>query len=269
MKRSYILALVAFCAALQPSHAVAALAPPVEVYWDLHPGNVGHPTAYTPSARYSLLVDHLTPLGYHITEGAAELNAVDLTSTKILVISAVSNGIGIYSPAALASIESFVNQGGGLLLMSDFNGTSGTDRLQQVLGLFGASMKTGEFDSRDVQSTSIVNHPAVKDVTGLSFNFSSPLNVGQLTPTIFHNQQVMAAAGFVGLGRVAVIADTEPFAKSIIGWPHPFDQPTHRQLATSTFAWLAIPEPATLSIVLTALGALSLVRRRAKSTAPR
>jgi uncharacterized protein DUF4350 len=242
--------------------ALPASSPSVEVYWDIHPANVGIPTAYTPSGRYSVLVDHLEPLGYHITEGIAPLDTVDLSAAGVLVISDGSDGLSLYTSAELAAIDSFVQHGGGLLLLTDVNGSSATARMQQVVGPFGAQILPGTFFSTDIYSTSLFEHPTLAGVDEVYFRFSSTFSPGILTPYAYHFSQPMIAAGEVGQGRVALIADSDLFT-ALPGQFQYFNMANNRQLATSTFAYLAIPEPTGFVLALsTAAGLCGFQRQR-------
>lgn len=240
-----------------------ALAPTtVEVYWDVHPITTGGiPTAYTPTGRYSAMVDHLAPLGFHISEGTAPLDTVSLDPNGILVIADGSDGLTLYTPAELGAIDSYVKGGGGLLLLTDINGSSGTARMKQVVSLFGVQI-LGDFFSSDITSTSIIPHPALAGVDKFFLRYSSTFSPGVLTPYAFHYDQPMLAAGQVGKGRVVLIADGDLFT-IVPNHVNYFDREDNRQLAESTFAYLAVPEPASaVSAVFAAIGCIGLRRGR-------
>lgn len=242
--------------------APARALPPTstEVYWDVHPATIGVSTAYTPSGRYSAMVDHLAPLGFHFTEGTAPLDTVTIDPDGILVIADGSDGLTLFSPAELNAISSFVQNGGGLLLLSDASVTSGAARMQQAMSLFGAQFQGG-FPIFDVESTSIISHPAVAGVDDIYFRFSSTFSPGVLTPYAFNDALPMVAAGQVGHGRVVLIADSDALTY-VPNHVNYFDMADNRQLAASTFRYLAVPEPASAIAAIMGLGGCLGLRRK-------
>ena len=249
--RCFVASLVGTFLLVSRIYATSATPAEIAVYWDVHPATIGSTTAYTPSGRYSVLVDYLQPLGYRIVEGYAPLDSVDLTDTSIMVIADGSDGLSLYATEELDAISEFVRDGGGLLIMSDVNGSSGTARMQQVLGLFGAQVLSHGFSVNDVYSTSLIPHPALAGVNEIYLRYSSVISPGVLTPYAFHRSEPMFAAGEVGRGRVALIADGDLFTAAPGVFPY-FDRADNRQFAASTFAYLAVPEPSQIALPLSA-----------------
>jgi hypothetical protein len=247
------------------ANAISVVEPSISVYWDIHELNAGRPRTYIPSGRYSVLVDLLRPHGYEFTEGYADLDTVDLSSTDILVIASGSGGFTRHTTSELAAIRGFVERGGGLLLMSDIHAGSGGERMQDVLGLFGASIYQRPFTATDITSTQILDHPALDGVAELYLRYSSPIDPGILTPYAFHRGDVMFAAGKVGKGRVALLADGD--ALGISEWTIPYlDMGDNRQFAVSTFRYLSVPEPSSLLIASVLLATLGLYNRSRRPT---
>ena len=214
---------------------------------------------YLPSGRYHPLVEHLAPLGYQFTEANASLESVDLANYKILVLATQSLGSAPFSVPEVNAVESFLEQGGGLLVLSDAMGTSGEAKLEQITTLFDARGQVSQFPGYDVYSTSVSSHPATAGVDTIYERYAASIDPGNLTAYAWHNTMPMLAAGRVEAGRVVMISDNDLFTYAPGAGGGYFDQADNRQLAVSTFNYL-LPEPATLSLL--ALGGVALIRRR-------
>ena len=79
---------------------------PISVYWDISHGVSDN---YKPTGRYSVLVDHLDPLGFAFTEGNTPLNLVDLDSFDILVLANGSFASTFPSASEISAVDSFLD----------------------------------------------------------------------------------------------------------------------------------------------------------------
>ena len=231
--------------------------PTFNVYWDVSHGVVDN---YQPSGRYSVLVEHLAPLGFQFTEGNFPLDAVDLDPFDVLVLANGSFASTFPSSAEIAAVHSYVNNGGGLLIMSDIEGSSGVAKIQQFADLFGARVGLSKFPPDDVFSTRVDAHPSVAGVDEIYFRFSSTIDPGSLTPYGFYNAMPMLAAGTLGSGRIVLIADGDLFTYAQTGQKY-FDLADNRQFADSVFRYLAVPEPSICGLAVIGLVWLLLVTR--------
>jgi hypothetical protein len=247
---------LALCSAVVASSANAGV-----IFWDVSKG-VGD--NYSPSGRYSVLVNHLAPRGHSFTEGAQSLDQAPLSNFDVLVIASQSSYSNSYSAAELDRVEHLVRvEGKGLLLLSEVYGASGWAKVRQVAQRFGADLATYRFPTDDVNSTIVHPHPSTAGVFSIYERYSSPVFPGsELAPYAFNGSHVMLAAGNVGNGRVVLIADGDLFTYA----PGPityFDRAQNRQLADSTFDYL-VPEPGSAcsvaAIALWAIGSRSRKR---------
>ena len=243
--------------ALAPTYVFSSLpaARGAEVYWDISHGVSDN---YRPSGRYSVLVDYLATKGYTFTEGTGALDTADLSNYDILVIANGSCSSIAFTQEQISAIDGYVRAGGGMLVLSDISGSSGTSQIQQVANLFSATVGLSKFPPDDVYSTSLGSHPAVANVGEIYLRYSSTVDAGDLTAYAWYNTMPMLAAGTVGDGRVVLIADGDLFTKPPY-YPSYFDKADNHLLAESTFTWL-VPEPATFTLLV--IGGFVLVRRR-------
>ena len=232
----------------------------VNVYWDISHGVVDN---YKPTGRYSVLVNHLAPAGFSFTEGTVPLNDAPLDDFQILVLANGSFANTFPSVAEVESVEAFLGRGGSLLVMSEIAGASGTVKIQQFASIFGAQVGLADFPSSDVFSTSITPHPAVANVNSMYLRFSSTISPGELTSYVFHDGMPMLAAGDFSAGRIVLIADGDLFTAAP-GVPVAYiDRADNRQLASSVFAYLAIPEPST--IMMSSIFFLAMIAHRLRT----
>jgi hypothetical protein len=231
--------------------------PSVSVYWDISHGVVDN---YQPSGRYSVLVDHLAPLGFEFTEGNSPLDAANISSFDVLVLANGSFANTFPTSAELAAVQSFVDNGGGLLILSDIAGSSGVAKIQQFADLFGAQVGLAKFPPDDVYSTSVGFHPSVAGVDQIYLRFSSTIEPGLLTSYAFYNSMPMLAAGDIASGRVVLIADGDLFTYPPFGQQY-FNLADNRQLAESVFRYLAVPEPSMLCLAIVGATTLLTLRR--------
>ena len=214
------------------------------VYWDISHGVRDN---YQPSGRYDVL------------------DSTDLSGFDIMVVATGSYADITPTSAEIATIESFVQSGGGLLILSEIAGAAGTPNVNLVANIFGAQVGLQSFPASDVFSTTVGTHPSVDGVNQIYLRFSSTFSPGSLTTYADINGLPMLAAGEFGAGRVVLIADGDLFTDPP-GFTAPYiDNADNRQLAISTFDYLtptAIPAPAALPAGIALLGMFGLKRKQ-------
>ncbi len=103
------------------------------VLWDLTHGIF---LDYGPSGDYSSLVSILTGKGFTVSTTTLGVNNIDLSVYDVLVVCLGSAWYTTYSPSEIAAIETFVSNGGGLLIMGD-NTNCPNSRINPVAQAFG------------------------------------------------------------------------------------------------------------------------------------
>jgi hypothetical protein len=88
----------------------------VQVLWDLTHGVY---LGYEPAQYYSNLVATLDANGYQVSTTAAGVQNIDLSQYDVLVINVGSSYNTAYGSDEVAAIQTFVANGGGLLIMGD------------------------------------------------------------------------------------------------------------------------------------------------------
>jgi uncharacterized protein YneR len=163
------------------------------------------------------------------------IDAVNLSGNEILVISCPRTTFNIQEVIAIGT---FVNNGGGLLLITEAGGSgyqcSGI--LNGISSQFSIYMNNV---SAPLMTPSIVSHEVTKDVNSVSFVFSDNLTVvpGSSFPLITSGpggSSILMAGSEHGLGRVIVIGDTNVWADVNNG----LITPDNSQLAVNTISWL-------------------------------
>ena len=202
----------------------------INVYWDISHGV--NEDNYSPSGQFSVLLDHLGN-EYQFTEGNDPLDEADLELHDILVIASGSASQDNFRPVELMAIDSFIRQGGSLLLLSETRGASGIAQVQQVADLFNVRIGIVDFPGNDVNSTRIEDHAAVEGVDRVYIRFSSTFSPGDLTPIVWKDLLPMVATGIHGTGKIVLIADNDIFTELY------FDREDNRKLSESVFRYLS------------------------------
>jgi len=199
------------------------------VFWDTYHGIYLN---YSPSNYYATLTSVLTSAGYTITESAAGIMNVNLSNYNIVVCCLGSNWNSAYSAAEGSRVQSFVNNGGGLLLLGDNPGCPNSN-LTAVSSLFGELFGGAEGSS---PWTNFTAHPIFTGVTSLECpapgrfsSVSSPSSIVGRDPS----SQPVIAVGTSGAGRVAGVTDINFCENIYIG------QASNQTFSINLFNWLA------------------------------
>ena len=250
--------LVTLAAAGPSAHAA-------EIYWYRGFDTAPH-LLYTPTGRYAVLAEHLSPMGYNFTESDASLDAANLGNYDVLVLTQNALGGTLFTQDEVDAVDAFVRDGGGLLLLSECRYCFGEDKIEQISGLFGVDVAVKQFWTDNVYTSSLATHPSLDGVSQFYMRYSASIAPGELTPIAWadHDTKVAMAVGTRGSGRVAVIADGDLFTSSS-GFPsyNYYVYADNYQLSESTFGWLAVPEPASAALLL--LGGVTLLRQRRRT----
>jgi hypothetical protein len=178
-----------------------------------------------PMSYYSDWLTELTNLGYVIEEiSSGSITPVLLDSYDILIC---AQPYASYSSAEQTAIQSFVLNGGGLLVIGDDSPT-----IFDMLTLFaGIDWELGGYAGT---TSDITPHPVTTDV--FSAHFDSPICElmvsGGAISLIRNGGDTLLAASEVGSGRVLGIGDEHTIQDGSI------NQADNRQLALNMIDWL-------------------------------
>ena len=268
---AYTVMLILTCALFAPSTVLAET-----VLWDTaHDGGVGFFDDYGQLAD-SLAGSYQGPFTFETGSSLNQLgNSLFGWNYDAVVISVLSSTASAYSPAEVAKITEFVNDGGGLLIMGD-NPSTPNANIQPVASAFGVELgienlstgglSTSNFDDSDPLFGLLFDDVWPYDsidtyVDTLYFqapgeiNATSPANeIGWVNAS---NRALIASTNY-GEGYVVTVGDAS-FLKNDY-----FSNADNMQFAVNTFGLLTPamhnPEPAT--VMLLGLGSLVLVRRK-------
>ena len=197
-----------------------------KVLWDLTHGVLG---GYQPSSSYSDLADELQAKGYTI-DTTSDISSADLDQYDVLVICLGSAWTSAYTTAEVNAIESFVHDGGGLLIMGD-NPNTPVENINPVAQAFGTTCGVSSTDSI---ITNMDVHPILGGVSELTLNSG-----GELTASPSYEQawdssnKALVTARTYYSGRVVVVGD-------INAWVNGTSLSSSDNLAfmKNTFDWL-------------------------------
>jgi uncharacterized membrane protein len=178
----------------------------------------------------------------------------DPAGYNVLVLCVGSAWTSAYTPAEVTRISSYVNGGGGLLIMAD-NPYTPNANLQPVATAFGITLGLSMYNG--IASDMPQDNPLVEGVPYVQIYGAGAIEAALPSAAVLSNDvtgQTIAVMGTYGAGHVVAIGDSNLWDS--FSYPDDYS----RLFAVNTFNYLATPEPATLSLLT--LGGLALLRRR-------
>jgi uncharacterized membrane protein len=188
----------------------------------------------------------------------------------VIVVCLTSAFYSEYTSDEVDRIVDFVDDGGGLLIMSDLQAAPNAN-IQPVASEFGITLGISNVVSDrsniyEVYTSELdLSHPVFSGFATSDEIFvyaAGELSVtGPAFPVAWQEEtgKTIAAVAQYGQGRVVAIGDS-----TLWSWfeilEENFYESNNPQFAVSTFDYLAVPEPATLLIL--GLGAAFLIRKR-------
>lgn len=220
---------------------------------------------YSPSGRYSDFVALLTGQGYSVAETTTGFLSEDLSQFKILIITTMSTYDSPYTPAEVAAIENFVDNGGKLLILAD-NAGCPNENINPVSQAFGTTTGLSTLVPLDMYISNLNVHPAFMGVSTVYLRAAGDLSAVAPSQTIAWTDAGEPVINVAEGNRVVIFGDQSLFSNDYIG------NADNQQLASNlwnnvfcTSSPISSPEfpsiflPATMIIGF--LGAVLLIRR--------
>lgn len=218
---------------------------------------------YQPSqdGYYQKLAEHLGNNDITIDITSQGFLTDDPVGYDVIVVCLTSAFYSSYTSAEVDRIVDFVDDGGGLLIMSDMQAAPYAN-IQPVASEFGITLSISDLTPSEIYTTEHTAHPIFDGVDEIFMYAAAELSTS--TPAFPVAWQegttyTIAAVAQSGQGRVVALGDC-----SLWSWVNMYEERFYTsdnpQFAVSTFNYLAVPEPATLLIL--GLGAAFLIRKR-------
>ncbi|HKQ58220.1 MAG TPA: DUF4350 domain-containing protein [Candidatus Eisenbacteria bacterium] len=200
---------------------------PFFVLWDLTHGVYNF---YQPSQDYSDLVTLLASNGFNVNTTTQGIDHVNLTGYSVIVIGLGSAYDSGYTPAEVATIQSFIAAGGGVLVMGDNPGTW-NDHINPITQAYGTTCGVASVAPFPTATTSFISHPVFTAVSGIYL--AAPGEVDGVAPSVeaaFRDGPaavvtVHQSCGLVVVGDInfatnpyLLVEDNETFAVNIFRW---------------------------------------------------
>jgi len=234
--------------------------------WDISHG--AFTPDYIPSTSggfYQDLAGDLQSNNFDVQTTSDGFDLADMAGVDVAVINAATSKSDLYDTAEIDALKSFVDGGGGLLVMADRDPYH-VYSYQSVLSAFGVTLGSVIAPGLDVDDFS--DHPVFSDIDGLYMYYGI-----QLTPsspsqeiagyTAGEETSILGVSLVYGQGRVLVLGDASMWSVTTTDY---YGQADNQQFAVNVFEHLVdteyIPEPAT--VLLIAAGSVMLRRRRSR-----
>ena len=201
-----------------------------EVLWDLTHGVY---LDYEPSGHYSNLVSILGGLGYTITT-TTNIGSETLSQYDVVVICVASAWDEAYTTGEVSQIQSYVQNGGGLLIMGDNLGCP-NDNINPVSQTFGITCGVSTLSPDDLYFTDLASHPIFAGVSELYYRAGGELVVTSPGEEVAWTGggEVTVAVAEQGSGRIVVTGDANFCENTYIG------NSDNQKFAENIFDWLS------------------------------
>ncbi len=232
------------------------------VLWDTSHG-IANSGQYQPSGYYQALSEHLGDNNFTTVTTSQGFLVDDPAGYDVIVVCLTSAFYSSYTSAEVDRIVDFVDDGGGLLIMGDLL-TAPNANIQPVASEFGITLGLSDLSPYDILTAGHTNHPIFDGVDEISMYAAGELSAQTpALPVAWQEvtEKDLAAVAQYGQGRVVALGDS-----TLWSWVNMYEERFYMadnpQFAVSTFTYLAVPEPATLLLLV--LGA-ALLRKKSKS----
>jgi hypothetical protein len=206
------------------------------VLWDLTHGVYND---YDPALAYSQLENLLATEGYTIQTTTAGVNNIVLSNYNVIVVESGAANQTYYSSAEVETIRTFVQDGGGLLVMSDNPDAPMSTNVAPVAQAFGTDVAVSMISPDDLYVTDFNRlYPIFSGVNRFYMRVAGEV-VGK-SPTeeiawtdATHKTAVVTATSCPQ--KVVIFGDINWISNDYI------NQADNRVLAANTFDWLSTP----------------------------
>lgn len=237
------------------------------VLWDTSHGVYVSSTfggdGYQPSqyGYYQTLAEHLSHYDFTVDTTSRGFLSDDPGGYDVIVVCLTSAFNSSYTSAEVERIVDFVDDGGGLLIMGD-RPLAPNANIQPVASEFGITLGSSDLSPFEITTSDLTGHPIFDGVDEMFMYAAGELSTN--TPAFpvawqEETEKTIAAVAQYGQGRVVALGDC-----TLWSWVNMYEERFYTadnpQFAVSTFTYLAVPEPATLLLLV--LGAALLRKRR-------
>lgn len=223
------------------------------VLWDTSHGVYTDPGgSYDASGYYSKLSDYLTTNGFSVNTTGSVFNSTNLAGVDVAVVAVPSSFDSVYGTSEIAALKTFVDGGGGLLIMGE-NTAAPIANVNPLALEFGITFGPEDLGGVNLNITDLSSHQIFDGIDQVSLSGASELTLSGSAvevATYGVDSKTAIAVSEYGLGRVVAIGDGSLWKWGAdSSYDQIFDLPDNQDFALNTFEYLAVPEPATLVIL--------------------
>jgi len=204
------------------------------ILWDITHGV--YLDSYLPHTGYLQMLAEIEPHGHTIVTTDQGVDNLDLSLYDVIVISWGTANDNPYQPNEVTALRTFVEDGGGILIMGDNVGCPNIN-INPVSEEFGVTCGISSINPLDLYVNDLENHAVFDGISEIYFRAAGEISVVVPSIPIAHSNALpIAAAGEVGNGRVVVIGDANHWSDNY------FSYSENDEFAVNVFNWLAQPE---------------------------
>jgi len=232
------------------------------VLWDTSHGVAGdyHPNT---GGQFEDMAEYLAFSGFTVSTDPCGFTSTSLLGVDVAVVCVMSAWDSAYSTTEIDALTTFVDDGGGLLIISEYQAAPNAN-IEDVASAFDISLEVSDLSPYSVDLTNLADHAVFGDtVDTVHFYAGSELGVtgdayGIAWQDTTNKIAIAANESYgSGLGRVIVLGDSTVWRSN---GENTFGMADNKAFALNTFTHLAVPEPAT--IILAGAGAVAIARKR-------
>lgn len=209
-RHSWFVAILTLAAGLVSVSSASAQS---RILWDANHGI--YSSFYTLPNGFSNFASVLNGLGYDIQQNSIGVLHQSLSQYDVLIVSALTAANSAYSAAEVAAIQTFVQSGGGLLIMGE-NSEIPSAGVNSVGAAYGMKLNTNKVIPADTYVTNLTSHEMFQGIQSIYMRYGGEIQASAGATIVGTTAAGKAMIANAAAGRVIGLGDSNLFDDSYL-----------------------------------------------------